>query len=109
MKGYKNTCDFSPTKSKETLPTMNNEASSALWIHSRDAHEGQMGVADWKSSILSSHFTALSRQVTEAVLISEKGGGGGGGDGRPVNHLNSKQEFGANLILEMVIMRGDQV
>ena len=63
---------------------------------------------DWRSSILSTHTKALNRQVTEAVLIS-----GGGererGGGRPVRLLNSKQEFGANLMLEVVVMRGGEV
>ena len=39
--------------------------------------------------------------MTEAILIAEGGGG--------ARLLNNKQEFGANLILEVVVMRGDQV
>ena len=56
---------------------------------------------DWSSKVTSTHFTALSRQVTEAVQIAE------GMEG--VRLLNNKQEFGANLLLEVVVMRGDQV
>ena len=74
----------------------------------REAHGGEMMEGDWRSSILSTHTKALNRQVTEAVLIS-----GGGererGGGRPVRLLNSKQEFGANLMLEVVVMRGGEV
>ena len=75
-----------------------------MWMHSRDEHGGRMREEDWQSSILSTHTKALNRQVTEAVLISEKGGGG-----RTVRLLNSKQEFGANLMLEVVVMRGHEV
>mgnify|MGYP003328639593 CR=1 FL=1 len=81
-----------------------NEASSVLWIHSRDEHGGRMREEDWQSSILSTLTKALNRQITEAVLISEKGGGG-----RTVRLLNSKQEFGANHMLEVVVMRGNEV
>ena len=38
--------------------------------------------------------------MTEAIFIAEGGGGA---------RLLNKQEFGANLILEVVVMRGDQV
>ena len=64
-----------------------------LWKNSRDAHGGTMQVEDWMSKITSTHFTALSRQVIEAVLIA------GGQEG--VKLLNNKQEFGANLLLEV--------
>ena len=64
---------------------------------------------DWRSSILSTHTKALNRQVTEAVLISGGGGERERGGGRPVRLLNSKQEFGANLMLEVVVMRGGEV
>ena len=77
------------------------EASSALWRHSRDAHNGALEVKDWKSSITSTHIGALGRQVTEAMSIAS---------GQPgVVLLNSKHEFGANLVNEVVIMRGGQV
>ena len=53
---------------------------------------------DWKSSITSSHRTALGRQVTEAMPIAK---------GQPnVVLLNSKFEFGANAVSELVVMRG---
>ena len=77
------------------------EASSVFWKHSRDAHGGVMQEEDWSSKVTSTHFTALSRQLAEAVQIAE------GKEG--VRLLNSKQEFGANLLLEVMVMRGDQV
>ena len=77
------------------------EAKSVLWRHSREEHRGGMGVEDWMSKVTSTHFNALNQQVTEAVKISEGGGG--------AILLNNKQEFGANLLLEVVVMRGDQV
>ena len=91
------------THKKEGDPTK-DEASPVLRIHSRDSHEGAMTEEDWRSKVVSTHFGALNRQVTEAVKISGGGGGGGG-----VRLLNNKQEFGANLLLEVVVMRGDQV
>ena len=94
------------SKKKEGDPSK-NEASSALWIHSREAHGGEMVEGDWSSSIILTHIKALNRQVTEAVLIS--GGGGERGGGRTVRLLNSKQEFGANLMLEVVVMRGGEI
>ena len=48
----------------------------------------------------------MNRQVTEAVHISN---GGENKRRREVRLLNSKQEFGANVLLEVVVMRGDQV
>ena len=95
------------SKRKDGDPSK-NEASSALWLHSREAHGGEMVEGDWRSSIISSHTKTLNRQVTEAVLISERGGGKERG-GRTVRLLNSKLEFGANLILEVVVMRGEEV
>ena len=77
------------------------EASSALWRHSRDAHGGRMKMEDWKSSITSSHRTALGRQVTEAMSIAK-------GHSNVVL-LNSKHEFGANSINEIIVMRGGQI
>ena len=93
------------TNKKEGDPAK-QEASSVLWKHSKEDHKGELRVEDWRSSIISSHFSALNRQVTEAVLIS-----GNGEDRRRkrIRLLNSKQEFGANLLLEVVVMRGDQV
>ena len=77
------------------------EASSALWRHSRDAHNGALEEKDWKSSITSTHIGALGRQVTEAMSIAS---------GQPgVVLLNSKHKFGANLVNEVVILRGGQV
>ena len=53
---------------------------------------------DWKSSITSSHRTALGRQVTEAMSIAT-------GQSNVVL-LNSKHEFGANAVNELVVMKG---
>ena len=52
-----------------------NEASSALWLHSREAHGGEMVGGYWHSSIMSTHAKTLNKQVTEAVMISEREGG----------------------------------
>ena len=63
----------------------NNEASSALWLHSKALHNGYMRIVHWKTKILSSHITALNRQETEASLMSNEG----------VDALlNSKNDFG---------------
>ena len=62
-----------------------SSTNSALWIHSRDAHQGELRIEDWRVSITSIHREALNRQVTEAVSISNKG---------VDNFLNSKMEFG---------------
>ena len=77
------------------------KASSVLWLHSRDAHGGEMTGDDWKSKIISSHRTALNRQVTEAILIQEID--------NEVNLLNSKNEFGANTLGELAITKGGQL
>ena len=82
------------------------EASSVLWKHSKEDHKGELRMEDWKSSVVSTHLTALNRQVTEAVHISN---GGENKRRREVRLLNSKQEFGANVLLEVVVMRGDQI
>ena len=71
-----------------------NEASSALWLHSKAKHNGEMKTTHWKTKILSSHRTALNRQVTEATIISN--------EGLDVL-LNSKNEFGANNLPELVL------
>lgn len=60
-----------------------------------------MVVEDWRSAISSTHTKALNRQVTEAVMIKRRKKG--------VKLLNSKHEFGANLLMEIVIMRGDHI
>ena len=74
------------------------EASSAFWRHSRDAHNGEMRIEDWKSSVTSSHRTALGRQVTEAMTIAA--------GHKNLVLLNSKFEFGANAVSELLVMRG---
>ena len=52
-----------------------SSANSALWSHSKEAHEGSLTVEDWRVTITSSHRGALNRQVTEAVSISKEGVG----------------------------------
>ena len=77
-----------------------NEASSALWLHSKAVHNGEMRSCHWKTKILSSHRTALNRQITEATIISNEG----------VDRLlNSKNEFGANNLPELVLQHGTRV
>ena len=50
------------------------EASSVLLLHSREAHGGEMVGGYWHSSIMSTHAKTLNKQVTEAVMISERVG-----------------------------------
>ena len=77
-----------------------SSANSALWIHSKEAHNGELTVADCRVTVVSSHRGALSRQVTEAVSISNEG---------VDNLLNSKMEFGANNLTEITIKQGFNV
>ena len=72
-----------------------------MWIHARDHHGGEMSEKDWKSTITSTHKKALERQVTEAVTIAK--------GMKNVVLLNSKHEFGANLLNEVLVMRGGQI
>ena len=85
---------------KEGCPEK-GEARSALWLHSKESHEGEMVDSDWGTKIISSHKTALNRQVTEATLIMEAEDS--------VTLLNSKNEFGANNLSEVAVRRGDNV
>ena len=55
---------------------------------------------DWEVTLTSSHKGALSRQVTEACRISSEGLG---------SLLNKKNEFGANNLTEMGVVKGDFV
>ena len=57
---------------------------------------------DWRWKIISTHRSALNRQVTEAVLIQEMG--------KEITMLNSKLEFGANILTEATVTnsRGDK-
>ena len=87
-------------KQKKQGDPEKNEASSALWLHSRDRHNGEMRTTDWTTKILSSHRTALNRQVTEAMIISNEG---------LDILLNSKNEFGANNLPELVLQHGTRV
>ena len=60
-----------------------SSSDSALWRHSKEAHGGTLRVEDWRVTLTSTHRGALSRQVTEAVRISNEGLG---------SLLNSKHE-----------------
>ena len=60
---------------------------------------GEMVEGDWGSKVVSSHRGALSRQVTEGVRISSEG---------LDSLLNSKNEFGANNLSELVVCVGNQ-
>ena len=71
---------------------------STLWEHSKEKHEGRLKKEDWKVTITSSHRTALGRQVTEAVRISNEG---------LDSLLNSKNEFGANALSEVAVKQGN--
>ena len=55
---------------------------------------------DWEIKLTSSHKGALSRQVTEACRISKEGLG---------SLLNKKNEYGANTLTEMAVVKGDFV
>ena len=77
-----------------------NQSNSVLWLHSKEHHQGRMTVRDWETKIISSHRTALNRQVTEATVISNEGVG---------SLLNSKNEYGANNLAEMVIKVGNYI
>ena len=74
-------------------PHKHKTSNSALWLHSKEAHGGSLGIEDWRVTITSS----LNRQVTEAVTISSEG---------LDNLLNSKQEFGANNLSEIGVKKG---
>ena len=89
----KQACEDTCTKNHK-----HSSANSALWAHSRDAHDGGLTVEDWRVTILSSHRGALNRQVTEAVSISKEG---------VVNLLISNSEFGANNITEITVKKGN--
>ena len=55
---------------------------------------------DWEIKLTSSHRGALSRQVPEAHRISKEGLG---------SLLNKKNEYGANNLTEMAVVKGDFV
>ena len=65
-----------------------SSSSSVLWIHSKEEHGGEMVIEDWKAKIISSHRTALGRQVTETVKIRDSG--------VTIILLNSKDRFSYN-------------
>ena len=67
---------------------------------SKEAHDGKLTVADWRVTVVSSHRGALSRQVKEAVSISNEG---------VDNLLNSKMEFGVNNLTEITVKQGFNV
>ena len=76
------------------------EANSVLWNHSKQVHNSTMTTSNWKVEVTSSHKTALSRQMTEAVRISRE---------PKDNILNSKNEFGANTLPEIALKYGSLV
>lgn len=82
------------------LHVKKNQSNSVLWQHSKASHKGLMKTSDWKIKITSSHTSALSRQVTEAVRISRES---------KASILNSKQEFGCNNIPELEVRYGIKV
>ena len=55
---------------------------------------------DWETKILSSHKTSLARQTKKAFLISRE---------EVENLLNSKNEYGANNISELIIKHGNEI
>ena len=57
-----------------------------------------MKVEDWKVTLTSSHRGALGRQVKEDVRISNEG---------LDSLLNSKNEFGANNLIEVGVSKGN--
>ena len=71
-----------------------NQSNSVLWHHSK------MRTSDWRVKITSSHMSALSRQITEAVRISREPSS---------SVLNSKNEFGSNNIPELEVRYGTKV
>ena len=77
-----------------------NQSNSALYTHSLEEHGGTLQVQDWETKILSSHRTSLSRQTKEAYLISRAG---------VDSLLNSKNEYGANNLTELILKHGNEV
>ena len=54
----------------------------------------------WQTKVISRHRVALNRQVTEGVKIINEG---------VSNLLNSKNEFGANNLTELVMQNGHKI
>ena len=77
-----------------------NEQNSVLWGHSRDKYGGSMKTYDWDIKIVSTHKSALNRQITEAIRISRV---------KKEELLNSKNEFGANNVPEIQLKYGTKV
>ena len=77
-----------------------NQSSTVLWYYSKASHGGEMRTSDWKIKITSSHTSALSRPVAEAVRISRE---------PKSSILNSKQEFGCHNIPELEVRYGAKV
>ena len=59
-----------------------------------------MKTFDWEVKIVSSHRSALNRQVTETTRISRE---------EKSNILNSKNEFGSNNIPEIEVRYGTKI
>ena len=76
-----------------------NQQNSVFWGHSRDSHQGTMKTYDWEIKLVSSHKSALNRQVTEATRISRE---------KKADLFNSKQEFGSNNLAEIELKYGNK-
>ena len=76
------------------------DKGSAMWLHSKNEHEGTLCNDDWIVKITSTHRGALNRQVTEGIRISNEG---------VENLLNSKNEFGANNFTEIILTHGHKI
>ena len=91
----------------EPRGSINNEkgsdddgTGSALWLHSKNEHNGALVEDDWVCKITSMHKGALNRQITEGVRISHEG---------LDNILNLKNEFGANTFTETILVHGNKI
>ena len=76
------------------------DKGSMMWLHSRDFHQGTLSDDDWIAKITAKHKGALNRQVTEGIRITNEG---------VENLLNSKNEFGANNLTEVVLRHGNKI
>ena len=84
---------------KEPIPDKNS-TGSVLWLHSKECHDGKMRTDHWEPKVISRHRGALNRQVTEGVKIINEG---------VSNLLNSKNEFGANNLTELIMKNGHAI
>ena len=87
-------------KAKKEGDPEKQQQNSVFWAHSRDSHLGQMKTFDWEIKLVSSHKSALNRQVTEATRIARE---------KKTELLNSKMEFGANNLAEITLKYGTKI